>query len=464
MWTVGFWLLTLVTVLPLAVHLWRQESPKDYCEIIYPVTAYLYVGLGMRGFALCTGFQESPYQEFYQAVQANNGVLLDAFLIASLGVAALYTGYFSAPKTSRPGLIERSLGFGSPHSQKALINVSLCYGVLALLAACYMFFHVLGGSLSEIFSVTKLVVAQSTEGGQYPITGLARFAYVGAFVSLASIAAGSPGNRGRKFILWIALAVNVTSALAWFCVGSSKEAVFTIVLGLLLVWNYSRRRIRPRTVVVLCVLVLMAYPVLFLYRYKGGDAIQEAQDESRDASTLGLQMFLGRSHHFDMVVLVVDRIHNVTDLKFGSTFTELTYWFVPRAIWPGKPKSFGYTVDKEFAPEEFDGDNGADGASIVGELYANFYIPGVVVGMFLFGRFLKRIYLFTSVGRGWPVILAIYALFVLDSMHLIEGPIAGQLSTFLIDFIPVWMMGAVASRYAKMSQHVGATETRFAVE
>jgi hypothetical protein len=80
--------------------------------------------------------------------------------------------------------------------------------------------------------------------------------------------------------------------------------------------------------------------------------------------------------------------------------------FVPRLLWPGKPRfETGQWVTSHFGPgPEIES---STGATWIGEFYYNFGWPGVVLGMFVLGiwfRFLQESFL--GIGAAIPCMLA----------------------------------------------------------
>jgi hypothetical protein len=85
-----------------------------------------------------------------------------------------------------------------------------------------------------------------------------------------------------------------------------------------------------------------------------------------------------------MVINYVDQHH----IRFyGESYWFLTYWFIPRAIWPDKPMvNRGLWVRTEVYGRS---PTSSAPQTVPGDFYINFGLWGVVIGFFLFG-FLQR--------------------------------------------------------------------------
>jgi hypothetical protein len=433
MWIFAFVILTLVTFLPLRRH-WQKTGRLDYGEIIYPVVAYLYLGMGVRGLWLCSGLEETPVAEVDEILQNHPAACSYLFLLTALGVACLYVGYFSRRSHPIAASIARSRVFVGPHSRGIICFLcALC--ALVAVAAAFQLWRGYGWQ-NESSGVPGAFVKRTAEGGLYPMTGLFRLAFMGALISAALSA--HPRHASARFVLLL----NVVAIGLSFLLTSSKESLFILFFGLLIVRNYLKTPITGRAVLISVLLAVLSYPILVAYRYSGTDIF----DDGQPVAAVGVGMLLERSHQFDSALLVVDRVKGFGNLTYGSSLTEMAYFYVPRAIWPNKPMAFGYRFGEEFEPSIFRmGETGSETPSLIGELFLNFHVFGVMCGMYLFGRFLKGIYLFLGAGGLSPLKTGAYALFVLNAVHVVEGPIAGHMSTFIVDIVPIVCMGIAAS-------------------
>jgi oligosaccharide repeat unit polymerase len=429
----GFVILTLVTFLPLRRH-WQKTNHLDFGEIIYPVVAYLYLGMGVRGLWLSSGFVETPVAEVDEILQNHPSACLYLFLLTAVGVACLYAGYFSKRSHPLAVSIARSRTFAGPHSRRMISCLCALCAIVAVAAAFQLWRGY--GWQNESSGVPGAFVKRTAEGGLYPMTGLFRLAFMGALISAALVA------KHSQFSARFVLLLNIAATGFSFLLTSSKESLFVLLFGLLIVRNYLKKPITGRAVLISLVLAILSYPALVAYRYSGTDMFEDGQP----LGAVGAGMLLERSHQFDSALLILDRVKSFEHLAYGSWLNDIVYFYIPRAIWPNKPMAFGYRFGEEFEPSIFHmGETGSETPSLIGELFLNFHIVGVMCGMYLFGRFLKGIYVFLRTGGLSPLRTGAYALFVLNAVHVVEGPIAGHMSTFIVDILPIVCIGIAAS-------------------
>jgi len=102
-----------------------------------------------------------------------------------------------------------------------------------------------------------------------------------------------------------------------------------------------------------------------------------------DTENIGkqLELFLGRQFDPIAAAYLVGRVEG-EGYQMGATMQYATYAFIPRVLWPGKPNvSQGDWFNRYVGAAP----GTSLGITAVGELYWNFGVPGVVVGMFLLG-------------------------------------------------------------------------------
>ncbi len=158
------------------------------------------------------------------------------------------------------------------------------------------------------------------------------------------------------------------------------------------------------------VIVGLIYPVMPTIRaniWSSGDSvslIDQVKKKARSASDIfmmgdvnasfyeqiqrsRLQGLAQRISHISILTAVVDDTPQKVPFLSGESYKPLMTAVVPRLIWPDKPEErFGNTFGKRygFLPEAEDGTNSVNCPWLT-EMYANFGVIGVMVGMFIVG-------------------------------------------------------------------------------
>ena len=129
---------------------------------------------------------------------------------------------------------------------------------------------------------------------------------------------------------------------------------------------------------------------------------------------------------FDQLIRVKDIIKKVPDqldFQFGKTFFNLMFKPIPSRIWAEKPQGGGYVVTKYLYPSHFAA-KASVAPSLLGELYINFHIIGVISGMFLFGVLCNGLFLLLKKKYHNKNFIVFYALFLPGIFGQLRGDFA----------------------------------------
>ena len=132
--------------------------------------------------------------------------------------------------------------------------------------------------------------------------------------------------------------------------------------------------------------------------------------------------------------MILDKTRSVDDYRFGSTFEDLLWFYVPRQLWPDKPVSFGYSFGPEFFP-------GANVTAVVcaidgGRTLPRFRLIGVAGGFYLFGIALRACYE-SFASRRSRLSVAMYAIILFRLTNMVEGPISTHFEFLLAELTPI---------------------------
>jgi hypothetical protein len=190
-----------------------------------------------------------------------------------------------------------------------------------------------------------------------------------------------------------------------------REPVVVSLMAVLFARHYVWRGLRMREVAIGVVLVVFVItPVSRAYRNlvwgKGtgtlpaltmlpGAVASEAGEQYRSGTSLldyaakSMANISSRFHGADSMIACMATVPRYVEFQDGKTLYLLPISvLVPRALWPEKPKIGLGTFFREKiwrGPEEESGSGGQIAITQVGELYINFGLWGVIVGMMVLG-------------------------------------------------------------------------------
>jgi hypothetical protein len=122
-------------------------------------------------------------------------------------------------------------------------------------------------------------------------------------------------------------------------------------------------------------------------------------------TTVGSNLALGVLREFvalDSFSTIIAAGPNQFPFRYGGTYVDTVLFVIPRSLWPAKPRSFSFAVGQYLFGLDTDIPPG-----YIGELYINFHVVGIIVGMYLMGLLLRRVNRWMLSGD--PVALAAYS-------------------------------------------------------
>jgi len=247
---------------------------------------------------------------------------------------------------------------------------SVWVGVLAVVGL-----SALGGaSLSSFFVFTTSsgygTFARETTGYLGYLVALQGFA--GLALVLLPLRLSCGGYRRWPVLLCSVLATVVLLG------GGQRDRFFTVGLAATLVWlKTSKRSLPPRRLAVAGVLVLITIGGLIGVA-RGAAGTRHVNVGSVVTASVGANnLFLPMAGLATIVPAQEPYLH-------GTSYLETGAFFVPRRLWSSKPEGSisRYTSD-------FDPGNSGLAFPEFGEMYANFGLPGVVIGSLLLGALIE---------------------------------------------------------------------------
>jgi hypothetical protein len=216
-------------------------------------------------------------------------------------------------------------------------------------------------------------------------------------------------QRSRGALLFLLALMPPTIIFGFFT--GTKSAVLRPLVMIVVVHIVVTRRLRAWWVVGFVVLMAIFYPISELYRgyawtrklsavevlANPGRFIQIIQGFNAATTTtehmeIGLEGTSERLNGLGILSIIVRDAGTRVPFQGGWTIAHIPLSFIPRLIWPGKPRfETGQWVTDKFGPGP--DIQSSTGATWIGEFYYNFGWPGVAVGMFILGiwfRFLQE--------------------------------------------------------------------------
>ena len=294
----------------------------------------------------------------------------------------------------------------------------------------------------SVISVLSFLLIVKLSGGFYSYFGNIRNAMVNV-------------TTGKTIVFMMVLLVQIP-LIIWFCYllkNNSNKTLFiiyllfaslllislgerghfiTLIISLVICWHYIKKRIRFVQVFTLSFLLITFLIIYGKYR----DFTEQDLKIKRQGFVLKLSLKQGYRYfvgHFDQVRYFKDVVKSVPDelnFQYGKTLANLLLKPIPSLVWKEKPQGAGRVITKSIYPKA--NSLGVTVApSILAELYLNFHIIGIILGMLIFGIISKALYKILLDNPGNNNIIVVYAI----CMPYFFGELRGDFSvvtSFLI--------------------------------
>jgi hypothetical protein len=399
----------------LAVPFWRQWRTRAY-DLFHPMVWYsLFYGLPMilvKGTSLALGAESFSLGATADPVESFRRALAYS-LVGSVCLMAGFWG-FGVRGPGIPVLLRRSRMY-----PPVVIVVFYAIARMASVLLVSEGVHSTGPATDQTLVRISLLSPIALWGG--------------CSLFLMSFMAAS--TRSRALIATAGALVAIDLALA--SLSGSRLALLVTVLWCVAAVTYARFPIRSKRTVLkwgLIAAAVLTAGVLFITQYRvlrrelsATDrtlSLRESADlmfksaevvrdwEGRERTEFLTTSFLERFSAIENLAVTLGRLEELRDLEAETGMDhnirkELLWGFVPRVLFPAKPRidSFGADFSRVYLNDDTITFNGP---TVVGDLYRNWGMPGIVLGMAFMGVVLRWLYQRLIVGAANFPMAALY--------------------------------------------------------
>jgi hypothetical protein len=320
-----------------------------------------------------------------------------ALFLAFVGGVAFVAGYLLPRKTAQVSPMVSSQNARST----TLMVIAAVTGAVAVASTILTFGQPLTGPSAYLYYLPLLAVPAS-------ILLLQHFA---SFGTARAVLASSPAL--------------LLAASYW---GVGQRAFILMPLGALFVLYYLRRgRQLSRAAWALAATVgFVVIVVLVVVRAEPATDRTSVfiESVSQPVDTLGSFVLGGSTEMAPALALQVATEGQVWTISPGYVAQSLALHWIPRVVWPEKPLSSAELLYSRFFPAHYAASRANVQFSILGDLYYDSGIVGVLAGMLLLGLAVRRLYEWLSRNESDPYAQMLYAPFLPLFVILLRGDAA----------------------------------------
>lgn len=217
-----------------------------------------------------------------------------------------------------------------------------------------------------------------------------------------------------------------------FVVAGSRSSILLVAVTVVLGWSVASQRIPWRIGLFLVPIAFLSLGALNIIRTAGlSDTTAIEAVGNTDLAAIAERSraeFELREAVSGPVPVIADSMRS-TGPQWGYTYVGAVAAFIPRAVWPDKPRGPGSLYAQQFLGEDVEGTAVPIGP--VAEAYWNFHVPGVIVLFLIYGILLRKIFELLTANRRHGMIIAGFVLFVSQFGVSTDQLVASQ-QTFLV--------------------------------
>lgn len=354
-----------------------------------------HIGVYLRGLEYTLGAPGASAQELSNA-------LITSTLLSAVGTASFYAGYMSPVRIRAPRLV-----FPGP----TFIHFKIASIAAASLAAFFMLTHEAGGLgqlLLQRGVAPDMRIEVSLEGKHWHfLVGLLKIA------CLVWLSLRPKVWRSAAFLGAFGLAL----AFGFAATGSRSGVIIPVAMAAA-IWMLANRRLPSNMLIaawLVFALLIVGVGGEFRAATRGADSLSAVKVQSGvvDGLLAGIEEIGSYSSVTDGTLAIVAAVPNRVGFIYGRSYLSVLFAPIPAVLLPFPKPLAG---DRLTAIYIFNNPLSAIPPGNIGEAYWNFYIPGVIVVMFLFGIFMHFMWdmFVVNSGSAWSISLLVVTLFGLQ--------------------------------------------------
>lgn len=357
-----------------------KQKKFDLWSLIIIVSSLYFLYFGVR--MIFVIFYNSQFLDIRENLHYFN----TALIYSIIGFIMMLLGYYLvAPRIIKnrklPKLPEKW------DKKKTLIVISLLYGI----GLFFRFVLIIRGESIHLAQKESLYA-----GTLFQLSSLSQYALILTIISFFYFT-----ERRRLFasLLFIMVPIEILYAITSF----SKLYITQVFLIPIVLYHYLKKAVPIRFYVLFLIFFVSLHPILSIFISKMSltadlsipikEISTELQDFFVDLSPHKIvESFMYRYHGIDSMAAIIRYTPQVMDYMRGESLILIAESVVPRLLWLDKPQiTFGDIFGEKYLGMKL---TSSYIITFPGEMYLNFGVIGIIIGMTLLGIFYKIFYFY----------------------------------------------------------------------
>ncbi len=374
------------------------RTGRAWRDLLNPLCVILAIGFirfDLPGLLLMLGVE--PQSEFLLAMRLTVHDWQLGHVLALTGLLGIVLGWvIVSERLGRTAPLQFGLSRGVGHAAVAAMMVGFA------------------GLLMFVASNTSIVDTLLSGGfrGTTVQVGTGKFFFLSFFLISGSVVLSGYLLSRRNGPTWASFVPVILAMLSFWGLGGRGRAITPLVVGFLLLWylrreerRWARVPLRSVTLLILAGLPTIVWIAYFGQLYRGGMGLGGFFESF---SLLGVWQYLQEAIFTDIGHLhpLAGAVVFEPGLLAGATFVYRLLWPLSYILDLSGPSSGIFIVENLVGMSK---QKWGLGASLMGDAYMNFGVPGIPVVMILFGLAVKMLYVAFRRGSIHPVVYVLAA-------------------------------------------------------
>jgi oligosaccharide repeat unit polymerase len=379
-----FLIYALICTLIFSLSLAFNKNAAFYHPFIF-ILLTIFIGITLRSFYMVYDRSNPDINSFFLRDENITYFLQPTFMLLT-GLIFFIIGYTIAK--GKYSLKKFKLYYEPAEwGQKRLMQLTLIYFLIAL-AGIVLF--VRGMGISSIFAnFAKKRFLDVTPQQSNLAASLSYYRLMAAFIQpLLYIFLLNFLTRKQSILSWKGFVlIMITIANLFFPIfTSSRSDLLTIFLNAFIVISLTGK-LNARILVTVSLAAVLLFAIVTLLRPSKNNSIDTANIALLDPFVFNRNLLdVSKTSH------IINSVPEKIPFQYGGTYLALIYAPIPRTLWPEKPAvSLGKDISHKVYGYSQKNQSGVP-PGMPAELYVNFGYTGILVGFFLVGILLKKLY------------------------------------------------------------------------
>jgi len=397
----------------------RKDEEFDVfnTRVFIPLVYFLYFGAGYY-------FYNFRVNNFSEDIRMSESSVQTGLLLAIIGIVFFYIGYSLIYKIKKRDKNERDILAGWKQKKILSFTVISLFFFTAANALLWLSIRGIPLFIPEYYTESRTEI-MAGKGYFYFIV----LAVVPVSLLITALYWRTQGILQAKTSVVLKLLVLAMSSVALLTLLFNVErGLFVVFLVFIFInYHYLKRRLNIKKLAVL-------FLVMILLAALGG--YLRSQQWSENEWVFAYVFLKEMLPEFDNYIQVIENVPDPLPLQFGRTIIPLFTNPIPRFLLPDKDnfKTAGI-IFKEFFGHTWI--RVGERVTLVGELFMNFHIVGVILGMFLFGAVAAFVQRTLCPSDKNPVKVLLYSLTLMGLISQIAGDIVSATLGYIQLVLPV---------------------------